>query len=343
MTDRRRIVVNLRESRPIWDVPDWVVDEIRAALPAEWECIVITEPGDSRGDGGGVSDSVLRAVGNAEVYLGYGVPRELLAAAPRLRWAHSGSAGVGGSLYPEMRESPVVLTNSAGVHAEPIADTVLAMVMHFARGLDWAVRAQAERRWAPEPWLAADSPVRETCDSTLGIVGLGGIGRAVARRAAALGMRVMATRRSSTEGPGGVTVLAGDGALARLLPECDYLVVAVPQTESTRGLLGAAELALLPPHAVVVNVARGKVVDEAALADALAGGRLRGAGLDVFAHEPLPPESPLWTLSNVLVTPHVSGTSHGFWRREARLVVENLRRWLAGEPLLNTVDKKAGY
>ncbi|HEX5723837.1 MAG TPA: NAD(P)-dependent oxidoreductase, partial [Longimicrobiaceae bacterium] len=169
------------------------------------------------------------------------------------------------------------------------------------------------------------------------------IGRAVARRAVALGMRVVAVRRSESPAPEGVELLAGGGALERLLPRSDFLVVTVPQTPQTRGMVDARALALLPPSAVVVNVSRGGVVDEDALAAALAAGRLRGAALDVFRHEPLPSGSPLWGLPNVLVTPHVSGTSHRFWRRETELVAENLRRYLAGAPLLNTVDKHAGY
>ncbi|HEU4453483.1 MAG TPA: D-2-hydroxyacid dehydrogenase [Longimicrobium sp.] len=345
---RRRMVVNLRERRPIWDLPGWALEEIRASVPDGWEVVAIPEPADSRGDGGGIDPGVLEAVRGAEVYLGYGVPPDLFAAATapphgRLRWAHSGAAGVGGSLHAAMRASEVVLTNSAGVHAEPIADTVLAMVLHFARGVDWAVRAQAARRWTPEPWQSADAPLRELSESTLGIVGLGGIGRAVARRAVALGMRVVATRRRSSEGPEGVEVWTGDDAVDRLLPVSDFLVLAAPMTEGTRGMIGARELAMLPPHATVINVARGGIVDEAALADALRSGRLRGAGLDVFATEPLPEDSPLWELPNVLITPHVSGVSHRFWRRETDLIVENVRRYLAGEPLVNTVDKQAGY
>ena len=341
---KRRIVVNLRERRPLWDAPPWVLEEIRAALPEGWECVALPGAADGTGDGGGVAAEVLDAARGAEVYLGYGVPRELFAAARgTLRWAHSAAAGVGGSLYPEMVASDVTLTNSAGVHAEPIADTVLAMMLHFARGLDWAVRAQAERRWAKEPFEAADAPVRELAESTVGLLGLGGIGRAVARRALALGMRMAAVRRSAAEGPPGVEVLAGEGALDRLLAVSDYLVVTAPKTEETAGMVGARELALLPRGAVVVNVARGGIVDEDALAAALGAGTLRGAALDVFATEPLPPSSPLWGLPNALLLPHVSGTSHRFWRRETDLIAENLRRYLAGERLLNTVDKHAGY
>ncbi|HEX2220646.1 MAG TPA: D-2-hydroxyacid dehydrogenase [Gemmatimonadales bacterium] len=343
-TPKRRLVVNLRESRPIWDVPAWALDEILAAVPEDWETVVLDEPADSRGDGGKVAPGVLEAVRGAEVYFGYGVPAELFeAAGGGLRWVHSAAAGVGGSLHEAMRASDVVFTNSAGVHAEPIADTVMAMVFHFARGLDFAVRLQAEARWDQGPFLAADAPVRELSECTLGLLGLGGIGEAVARRALALGMRVTALRRSEKPGPDGVELFRGEGALERMLPELDYLVVTVPQTEKTKGMVGAREIGRLPERAVIVNVARGGVVDEGAMTEALREKRIRGAGLDVFAEEPLPAGSPLWGLPNVLVTPHVSGTSHRFWRRQTDLVAGNLRRYLAGAPLLNTVDKQAGY
>lgn len=347
----RRLVLNMGEKRPLYHIPDWAVEEIRAALPDGWELTVVAEPADGRGDGAPDSPgarAAVAAVRGAEVYVGYGVPEPLFRAATegpdaRLRWVHSGSSGVGGSLHDAMRASDVVLTNSAGIYAEPMADTVLAMMLHFARGLDFAVRAQAERIWHEEPFDAADTPVRELSESTLGIVGLGGIGRAVARRGVALGMKVVATRRRGTEGPEGVEVLSGEDALHRILPRCDYLVLAVPQTNETRAMLGARELAMLPPHAVLVNVARGGVVDEAALTDALRQGRLRGAGLDVFAAEPLPRDSALWGLPNVLVLPHVSGASRRFWRRQTDLITQNIRRYAAGGPLLNTVDKHAGY
>ena len=312
----RRVVIDLRDARPLWAMPDRAADRIRAAFPAEWQVVVVDAHSDGRGDGGGPSPEALEAVRGAEVYMGYGIPRELFrAAGGGLRWVHSGAAGVGGALYPEMRDSEVVLTNSAGIHAEPMADTVLAVALHFARGLDFAVRAQAERRWDKESFEAADAPLRETEELTVGILGLGGIGRAAAGRFAALGARVLAVRRSGRDAPEGVELLRGDDALVRLLESSDVLVVTVPDTPDTRGMIGRAELERLT----------------------------RGAALDVFAREPLPPESPLWGLSNVLVTPHVSGTSHRFWRRQTDLVVENVRRYLAGEPLLNTVDKHAGY
>ncbi|HEV2130361.1 MAG TPA: NAD(P)-dependent oxidoreductase, partial [Longimicrobiaceae bacterium] len=177
----------------------------------------------------------------------------------------------------------------------------------------------------------------------LGILGLGGIGREVASRAPAMGMRVLASKRRPAPAPPGVELLTGGDALPRLLTASDFLVITVPETSETRGLIGAEELACLPRGATLINVARGGIVDEEALIEALRGGHLRGAALDVAVREPLPPDSPLWGLSNVLITPHVSGTTHRFWERETELIVENIRRYLAGETLRNVVDKEAGY
>jgi phosphoglycerate dehydrogenase-like enzyme len=340
----RRLVLDLRNTSPLWVVPDAVVEEIRTSLPPGWE--VVDVPGGG-GDDGGPSADALRAIRGAEVYIGYGLPRELFlaaaAAGPTLRWAHSGSAGMSSSLHPELVRSDIVLTNSAGTHAPPIAETVLAMILHFARGLDFAVRAQAERRWLKAPFAAADTPVREIAGLTLGVVGLGGIGKEVARRAGAMGMRVVASRRRPVPEPGLAEVLVGADALDRLLTISDFLVLSVPATAETRGMIGRRELERLPAGAVVINVARGNVLATDPLIEILKSGRLRGAGLDVFEEEPLPPDSPLWSMPNVLITPHVSGVTTGFWRREADLILQNLRRYFAGEELINTVDKGAGY
>lgn len=344
----RRLVVDLRDERPLMRVPPETVRAIRDALPAEWEVVEVASAADGRGDGGGASAESVEAVRGAEVYLGWGLSPDVFRAAAegpeaRLRWVHSASAGVGGALFPAMAASDVVLTNAAGIYAEPMADTVLAMILHFARGIDVAVRAQAERRWVKPAFSGLDAPVRELADLSVGILGLGGIGRAVSRRCVALGMRVRGVRRTGTDAPDGVELLRGETAVDDLLRASDVLVVAAPMTAETRAMVGARELALLPAGAVVVNVARGGIVDEDALAEALTEGRLRGAGLDVFAREPLPDTSALWGLPNVLVTPHVAGISHHFWRRQTHLIVENVGRYLRGEPLLNTVDKTAGY
>ena len=342
-------------------MPDWVRGEIRAALPAGWELVIVDEETDGSGDGAArVSPAILEAVSGAEVYFGYGIPAELLEAGAQLRWVHSGAAGVGSALTPTMLASPVVFTNSAGIHAPPMAETVLAMLLFFGRGLDIAIGAQRRAEWSSEDYYMAGAPLRELSSSTVGIIGFGGIGREVARRVASLGARVIAVKRTTPrpgeadlEPVGGgatlgsrIELVHGASGLDTVLRESDAVVVAAPDTAATRGLIDAAAIGRMKPGAVLVNVARGKIVDEAALADALAEGRIRGAGLDVFSKEPLPSEHPLWVLPNVLLTPHVSAVTRGFWRRETDLIVRNLERYLTDAPIAdweNVVDKRAGY
>ena len=339
----RRLVIDLADARPIFALPDDVVRAIRTAVP-DWDVVVIDAATSGTGDGAHrASAAALDAVRDGgEVYMGFGIPAELLREGPGLRWVHSGAAGVRGSLTREMRESDVVFTNSAGIHGPPVAETVIGYLLHFARGLDYAVRSQAEARWDKRVFDGADAPVRELGDSTVGVIGLGGIGREVAWRARALGARVVAVRRRP-EPVEGVELLHGDGAVDRLLVESDYVVLTVPETRETTGLIDADALARMPEHAVLVNVSRGGLIDDEALVAALQAGTLRGAALDAFSTEPLPADDPLWTAPRTLVTPHTSAYTHRFWDREAELLVENLRRYLRGEPLRNVVDKAAGY
>ena len=243
------------------------------------------------------------------------------------------------------RRLDVVFTNTAGVHGPPMAEAVLGMILHFFRGFDLAVRNQAAARWDTEAFYAADAPLRELSRSTVGIVGLGGVGTEVAERCRALGARVLGLRRTSRAGPEGVEVLTGDAGLRRLLAESDAVVITTPDTPGTRGLIDAGALEAMKAGSVLINVARGSVVDEVALIRALRDGALRGAGLDVFATEPLPEDSPLWGMSNVLVTPHVSPVTRHFWRREADVVLHNLRCFLDDRltDMWNVVDRDAGY
>lgn len=341
-----QLVMDLVDQRPFWRMPGWVAERVREALPEDWELVVVRVMSDGLGDGGaGASREALAAVEPAEVYFGFGIPPGILAAGRRLRWVHTGTAGVRGSLSPELRTRDIVLTNSAGVHAPPIAETVVGMILHFARGLDLAVRGQARQRWFKEPFDVADAPVREVAGSTVGIVGFGGIGRAVAARVTALGARVLGLSRRRTEAPSpaGVELAQGREGLDRLLAASDYVVLAAPETAETSGMIDGPALARTKAGAVLINVARGGLVDEEALVAALRAGRLRGAALDVFCTEPLPEAHPFWSLPNVLVTPHVSAYSPGFWEREVALMEENLARYRAGRPLLNVVDKGAGY
>lgn len=337
------LVIDLADARPIFSLPPDVVEAIRAAVP-DWHVVVVDAPTSGAGDGTHeASTRALEAVrAGAEVYMGFGIPADLLREGPSLRWVHSGAAGVGGSLTPEMHESDVVFTNSAGVHGPPVAETVLAYLLHFARGLDYAVRSQAEGRWDKSPFDAADAPVRELGHATVGVVGLGGIGQEVAWRVGALGARVVGTRRRP-EPVDGVELLTGADGLDRLLETSDYVVLAVPETEETTGLIDAAALDRMKDDAVLVNVSRGGLVDQTALITALEEGRLRGAALDAFSVEPLPPGHPLWGAPRLLITPHTSAYTHRFWEREAELLLDNLSRYRTGQPLRNVVDKAAGY
>ncbi len=354
----QRAVLDMMDRRPVWALPAWVPERIRDALPPEWELVVIEETTDGSGDGAGrVAPSVLEAVAGAEVYFGYGIAAELLRAGPELKWVHSGAAGVGSSLTPEMLSSPVLFTNSAGIHAPPMAETVLAMILHFGRGLDHAVAAKARGVWSKEPFYGEGSQLREMGDTIVGLVGFGGIGREVARRVASLGSRVIAVKRAKPQGSEGrlspvrgggrladrIELLYGPAGLDTVLREADVVVLCAPETDETRGMIDADALARMKDGALLVNVGRGKLVDEEALVEELRAGRLRGAALDVFAHEPLAEGHPLWGLPNVLLTPHVSAVTRSFWERETALIVDNLERWSAGEELRNLVDKRVGY
>ena len=353
-----RAVLDLNDRRPIWAMPDSVPQRIREALPEGWELRVMTGMSDGSGDGAGrVAPEILAAVEDAEIYMGYGIAAALLRAAPGLAWVHSGAAGVGSSLTREMLASPVLFTNSAGIHAEPIAETVLGMILFFGRGFDFAVADKARGVWSTAPYYVAGAPLRELPDTTVGLVGFGGIGREIARRVAGLGARVMAVKRTPPE-PGeanltpvrggeglgdAIELLHGPGGLEAVLRESDVVVLCAPETSETRGLVDASALANMKDGALLINVGRGKLLDEDALVAELRSGRLRGAGLDVFAKEPLAQGHPLWGMANALITPHVSAVTRGFWRRETDLITENVRRYLAGETLLNLVDKAAGY
>ena len=340
----RRLVIDLASPRAAWRITPAGVAAIRAGVGSGWDVVEVQAPAASDGDGGSGSPESIAATRGAEVYIGYGVPTGVVEAGrATLRWVHTGTAGVGSSL-PQLRDTNIVLTNSAGIHAEPIADWVIAAIAYFARGLDQMVEAQALRRWAKDEFTDLTLPVRELRDLRVGIVGLGGIGGAVARRALALGMSVAGVRRRATQGgPLGVRWVGILEELPRLAAESDCLVIAAPHTGATAGAVSRRVLELLPRDAIVVNVSRGSLLDEAALLALIDAGRLRGAALDVFGMEPLPEDHPFWGHPRVLVSPHVSAVTPRFWERETALIVDNIRRYLAGAPLTNVVDLEAGY
>lgn len=300
----------------------------------------------SDGDGpqGGSAESE-RLIADAEVYFGFGITADLFGAARRLRWVHSAAAGVGNALTSGIADSDVLLTNSAGIHGPPIGEFVVAGVLHFMRGLDVAIAQQQRGEWNKAFFVADDSPVREVDGSRILIVGTGGLGGEAARRLSSLGATCIGIRRRPELGaPPGFASVAGMSELDAELRRADVLVLAAPLTPDTSELMTRARLELLPRHAIVVNVARGAMLDEEALADLLEANRLRGAVLDVFRHEPLATTSRLWQLRSALITPHVSPVSPGrFWPRQLDLFLDNWRRYVAGEPLRNLVDKTAGY
>ncbi len=342
----RRAVVDLASSATTMALPASGAERLRAFTPEGWELVLVQSPTDSTGDGtNSVSSEAIDAVANAEVYFGYGLPAPLVAAAPQLKWAHSASAGVGKSITPELLSAGLVFTNSAGVYGEAMADSVLAGVMHFTRGLDFAVRLQAASQWEKDPFQSEQFALREVADLRVLVIGAGGIGSAVATRFAVLGADCTGVRRRPELGiPAGFARVIGVDAIDFALPSADVVVLAAPLTALSRGVLDARRLALLPASAIVVNVARGALMDEEALVAALDSGRLRGAYLDVFRREPLPETNVLWTHPRVLITPHVSGVSAArHWGRALALFEDNWRRWLAGEPLRNVVDPAAGY
>ena len=342
----RLLVVDGNAKSRTWALGPDDERRIRDATPEGWRVYFVKALTSSDGDGPPVpNDEVMTVTKDAEIYFGFGMPKALFLVAKQLCWVHSAAAGVGSALYPEMVESPVLFTNSAGIHAIPIAEYVVAGVMHFVRGLDIAIAQQRRAEWNKTPFVRDDSPLREVSSRRVLVVGAGGIGSEVAKRFTALGARCVGVRRRPELGaPPGFERVVGPDELDAELSRCNVLVIAAPLTAQTQSLITAARLDILPQETIIANVARGALVDERALIDRLRAGRIRGAVLDVFESEPLDVGSPLWGLPSVIVSPHVSPVSPGaFWPRQLDLFLDNWRRYLAGEPLRNLVDKHAGY
>jgi D-2-hydroxyacid dehydrogenase (NADP+) len=257
---------------------------------------------------------------------------DLMRQALALRWAHTHSAGADRPVFVELLQRGVAVTTSSGANAAVVAQTAVAGVLALARGFPQLMAAQRERRWAP---LAGAAMPRDLGGQTAVIVGWGPVGQKIAAMLAAAGLHCVAVRRDAVQAAEGGFETVGYDDLPTVLPRADWLVLACPLTARTHGLVDAAALALLPAGARLVNVARGEVVVQADLIAALRSGALAGAFLDVFEHEPLPPQSPLWALENVIVTPHAAGHSDGNQERVDALFLANLRRWAQGQPLAN--------
>jgi phosphoglycerate dehydrogenase-like enzyme len=277
-----------------------------------------------------------RALGRAEAAFG-ALPPSLLRGAARLRWLQAPQAAPPAGYYtPELIAHPVVVTNFREIYNDHIAAHVMAYVLAFARGLHYYLPRQLRGEWRPEP---LDTGVVHLPESTMLIVGVGGIGAETARLAAAFGMRVMGVDARRREAPPGVLKLDGPEALDSLLPLADFVVLTVPHTPETEGFVDRRRFALMKPTAFFINIGRGMTTRLDDLVAALRAGQLAGAALDVFEQEPLPPGHPLWTLPNVLLTPHTAGYGPYLDDRRFAILLDNARRFLAGQPLRNVVDK----
>lgn len=342
----RLLVVDLAATSRNWSLPEDGRRRIADATPRGWRVHFVSAPTVSDGDGGRPpSSETIDVVGDAEAYYGFGLSKPVFEAGHRLRWVHSAAAGVGAALFPAMVASDVMLTNSAGIYGQPIAEYVLGGVLHFLRGFDVAVAQQREARWDKASFVGDESTVREVADCGVLVVGAGGLGSAIAQALSALGARCVGVRRRPELGvPRGFERVVGPDRIDEELPRAQVIVLATPSTSETRELLDRERIARLRGEAIVVNVGRGSLLDEEALADALEGGRIRGALLDVFQEEPLPASSRFWRIQRVLLTPHVSGVSPlRYWKRQLDLFIDNWARYAEGRPLRNLVDKHAGY
>jgi phosphoglycerate dehydrogenase-like enzyme len=295
-----------------WTDADALAAAVRNRLP-DLDLRVARTPAESR-----------ELIADAEVALSAWLPSAAFAAAEDLKWVQALSAGVDFYDHDALAEAGIVLTTAAGVHAQPIAEQVLGYLLLFEREILRGIRQQETGQW-----LRYEGG--ELREKTLGVVGVGAIGSRVAELASALGMSVVGTKRDTSTAPGAVDeILAPDG-LHGVLSRADYVVVACPLTDETRGLVGREELGIMDDDAVLVNVARGPIVEEDALVDALRQGVIRGAALDVFEAEPLEPDSPLWDLPNVVVTPHMAGSTPHKEHRLADLFASNLEAFVEGD------------
>lgn len=315
----------------LWHAPTWLRERLQKAFP-NFQFVQLQS-----------YDRVPEEIVDAEVFIGWSLRPEQFVAAKKLRWIHSPAAAVHQLMFPELVRSDVLLTNSSSVHGPVVAEHAIAVMLALAKRLPQAMQYQAKKVWSQEIlWNERPRP-REVARATVAVVGMGGIGREFTRLAKALGMRVLAVREDVSKGTGGADAVFNSAQIEEVLPQADYVLLCTPVTPATTGIINAARLKKMKPEAYLMNVARGPLIDEPALIAALQEHRIAGAGLDVFVEEPLPADSPFWSLGNVLITPHSAAVTEQLWERHYELIVENLNRFLAGKALLNAVNTKRGY
>jgi phosphoglycerate dehydrogenase-like enzyme len=327
-----KLLIVVRHRFDLWNVPAW----FGARLAQEFPQLQIVQRDSYEG--------IEEHLGDAELIFTISLRPEQFAVARKLRWIHAPTAAVHQLLFAELASSDVVVTNSREVHGPVVAEHVMALIFALAKKIPQAAVLQQSHVWGQEAiWKEGPRP-REVAGATLGLIGVGSIGRRVAQMASAMGMRVIAVREHAEQGcPEGVKEVFGPAVLDVLLKQSDYVVLAAPLVAGTHGLINAARLATMKREAFLINVGRGPQVDEVALVEALRTERIAGAALDVFEQEPLPADSPLWSAQNLLITPHTAGLTEKLWHRHYELFSENLRRYLARQPLKFVVDKQKGY
>jgi len=314
-----------------WNAPAWFPQRLQQEFP---HVNVVHLPDYKRVD---------EEIGDAEIVVAWSIRPEQIAAAKKLRWIHSPAAAVHQLIFPELVNSDIILTNAREVHGPVVAEHVIALIFALAKKIPGSVRLQEKHVWGQQILWDELPRVREVAGATLGLIGLGSIGGAVAKSAKALGMRVIAVREHPEKGSEGADAVFRPAQIDEVFRQSDYVVLAAPVTTSTKAIANAERLALMKDDACLINVARGPLVDETALSAALREKKIGGAALDVFPKEPLAADSPLWDVPNLLITPHTAALSEKLWERHYALFSENLRRHLAGQPLLAAVDKWKGY
>jgi D-2-hydroxyacid dehydrogenase (NADP+) len=288
-------------------------------------------------------DRLAEELPDTDIFVGYSLRAEQLKEGKKLKWIHSTAAGVAQLMYPELRDSGIMVTNPSGIFSVPMAEHTLGLLLALARNFPDSVREQDRARWAQQQIWDKPQHLTELNGKVLLIVGFGSIGREVAKRAKAFEMRVWGVTRSGEGGRAHAEKIFSAAKLHEALPYADYVLISAPETAETKHLIGTAQIARMKPGARLINVGRGSLLDENALVQALESGALGGAALDVAQTEPLPAESPLWNAPNLFITPHTSGVSDRLWDRQASILIELLERWFDGRELFNRVDFERGY
>lgn len=327
-----KLLIVVHHRLDLWNVPAWFSEKLEKDFPGV-EAVQRNN-----------YDRVEDYLRNADVLFTLSLRPDQFAAAEKLRWIHAPTAAVHQFMFRELIDSEVILTNSREVHGPVVAEHVIALIFALAKKIPQAALLQQQNMWGQESMWNEFPHLREIAGATLGLIGVGSIGSRVAEMASALGMRVIAVREHAENSlPKGVERVYSFEHLDELLKQADYVVLAAPLIPATKGLMNNARIAKMKPSTCLINVGRGPLVDEEALVDALRAKRIAGAALDVFDKEPLPPESPLWSLGNLLITPHTAGLTEKLWYRHYDLFSDNLRRYLNGQPLQFVVDKHKGY